>query len=130
MPKVLIEVRNKYSPEHEVALMKAVQTAIQEAFKNPDDVNVILVVHEPHRFAVPEKKAHPEFYTHISIDCIEGRTLETKRSLYRKIVDNLEALSIPKDHVKILLRENRKEDWGIRGGQAACDVELGYSVEV
>jgi hypothetical protein len=29
-----------------------------------------------------------------------------------------------------MLREIPKENWGIRGGQAACDVELGFKVEV
>jgi phenylpyruvate tautomerase PptA (4-oxalocrotonate tautomerase family) len=37
---------------------------------------------------------------------------------------------MPKDHVKILLREIPKENWGIRGGQAGCEVELGFKVEV
>jgi hypothetical protein len=32
--------------------------------------------------------------------------------------------------VKILLREIQKENWGIRGGQAGCDVELGFKIDV
>ena len=130
MPKVLIEVRKKYSQVEEIALMEAVQSAISQAFHKPDDINVALLVHEPHRFAVPPMKSQPDRYTHISIDCIVGRSLATKRNLYRTIVDNLEGFGIPKDHVKILLRENSKENWGIRSGQAACDVELGYEIEV
>ena len=130
MPKVLIEVRKKHSQVEEIALMDAVQSAISQAFHKPDDINVALLVHEPHRFAVPVMKSQPDRYTHISIDCIVGRSLATKRNLYRTIVDNLEGLGIPKDHVKILLRENSKENWGIRSGQAACDVELGYEIEV
>jgi phenylpyruvate tautomerase PptA (4-oxalocrotonate tautomerase family) len=39
-------------------------------------------------------------------------------------------MSIPRDHVKILLREIPPENWGIRGGRAACDVELGFKVDV
>ena len=46
------------------------------------------------------------------------------------IVKNLEKFGIPNDHVKILLREITKENWGIRGGQAACDVDLGFKVDV
>lgn len=130
MPKVLIEVRKQYSQAEEIKLMEAVQSAIFEAFHKPDDINVALLVHEPHRFAVPLMKTNPACYTHISIDCIVGRSLATKRRLYRSIVENLEAFGIPNDHVKILLRENSKENWGIRGGQAACDVELGYAIEV
>ncbi|MBI3481311.1 MAG: tautomerase family protein [Nitrosomonadales bacterium] len=131
MPSVLIEVRRQYTQAQEVALMEAVHTALREAFKIlPDDRNVRLVVHEPHRFICPPDKEHPELYTHISIDAFAGRSLDAKRNLYKAVVNNLEALGVPKDHVKILLREIQKENWGIRGGQAGCDVELGFKVEV
>lgn len=130
MPFALIEVRKKYSVDQEIALIQAVQSAIHTAFQKPDDINVRLTAHEPHRFPAPPTKAHPELYTNVSIDCIVGRSLETKRNLYRHIIENFEVLGIPKDHVKILLRENTRENWGIRGGQAACDVEFDYIVEV
>lgn len=137
MPVVLIEVGKKYSSEQEIALMNAVHSALQEAFEIlNNDINVRLLAYESHRFSVPITNTkpvlytQPELYTLITIDCFSGRSLAAKRNLYRKIVDNLEALGIPKDHVKILLRETSKENWGIRGGQAACDVDVGYAIEV
>ena len=131
MPSILIEVRKKYRQEEEIALMEAVHAALREAFRIlPHDKNIRLVVHEPHRFACPPDREKPEFYTHISIDAFTGRSLEAKRNLYMAIVKNLEPFGIPKNHVKILLREIPKENWGIRGGQAGCDVELGFKVEV
>jgi hypothetical protein len=39
-------------------------------------------------------------------------------------------LGIPRDHVMIVLHEVPRENWGIRGGQAACDVDLGFKVGV
>jgi len=111
--------------------MEAVHSALREAFRLlPGDRNVRLIAHAPHRFACPPDRTQPDLYTHISIDAFAGRSLDAKRSLYRGIVEKLEALGIPRDHVKILLREIPKEDWGIRGGQAACDVELGFKIDV
>lgn len=131
MPSVLIEIRKQYSQEQEMALMEAVHMALREAFRIlPGDKNVRLVVHEPHRFACPPAREKPEFYTHISIDAFAGRSLNAKRNLYKAIVRNLEPFGIPNDHVKILLREITKENWGIRGGQAGCDVELGFEIQV
>jgi phenylpyruvate tautomerase PptA (4-oxalocrotonate tautomerase family) len=131
VPSVLIEVCKTYTPEQETALMEAVHAALRQAFKIlPDDRTVRLLVHAPHRFACPPSKRQPELYTHVSIDAFAGRSVDAKRALYRAIVDNLEPLGIPKDHVKILLRELPRENWGIRGGQAGCDVELGFVVEV
>jgi phenylpyruvate tautomerase PptA (4-oxalocrotonate tautomerase family) len=131
VPSVLIEVRKRYTVAEEVALMEAVHSALQEAFKiKPSDRNVRLIAHEPHRFACPPGKAIPEAYTHISIDAFVGRSVDAKRNLYRAVVANLERFEIPRDHVKILLREIPRENWGIRGGQAASDVELGFKIEV
>jgi phenylpyruvate tautomerase PptA (4-oxalocrotonate tautomerase family) len=131
MPSVLIEARKTRTPEEETALMEAVHAALREAFRIvPGDRNVRLVVHQPHRFGCPPHLAQPELYTHVSIDAFAGRSLDAKRALYRAIVENLSALGIPKDHVKILLREVPRENWGVRGGQAACDVELGFKIDV
>jgi phenylpyruvate tautomerase PptA (4-oxalocrotonate tautomerase family) len=110
--------------------MEAVHIALRGAFKTVSgDKNVRLIVHEPHRFTCPPTREKPDFYTHISIDAFPGRSLEAKRKLYRAIVQNLEPFGIPKDHVKILLREAAEENWGIRGGQAGCDVDLGLKIE-
>jgi phenylpyruvate tautomerase PptA (4-oxalocrotonate tautomerase family) len=115
----------------ELKIMEAVHAALRDSFKIlAHDRNVRLIVHKPHRFQCPPGKSNPALYTHISIDCFAGRSLDAKRNLYRSIVRNLAELDIPADHVKILLREIIAENWGIRGGQAACDVELGFKVDV
>lgn len=130
MPMVMIEVGKKYTQQEEIALMKAVHSAILEAFKVTDHaINIRLLVHEVHRFSVPIN-TNPEIYTLISIDCFSGRTLETKRNLYARVVNNLNILGIPKDHVKIVIRESNKENWGILGGFAGCDIDVGYPVEI
>ena len=131
MPSVLIEVRKHYSEAQEVAIMEAVHGALREAFKiPPHDRTVRLVVHEPHRFACPPDRAQPEAFTHVTIDAFAGRSRDAKRALYRGVVANLERLGIPKDHVTVLLRESAPENWGLRGGQAGCDLELGFKVDV
>jgi phenylpyruvate tautomerase PptA (4-oxalocrotonate tautomerase family) len=131
MPAVQIEVRKPYTREQEVGLIEAVHAALVEAFKiKPGDRDVRLVVHEPHRFAYPPACERPEAFTLVSIDAFAGRSLDAKRNLYRAVVANLEPFGIPKNHVKIVLRESPAENWGIRGGQAACDVDLGFKVDV
>jgi phenylpyruvate tautomerase PptA (4-oxalocrotonate tautomerase family) len=131
MPAVLIEVRKSYARAEEEALMEAVHGALREAFRIlPGDRDVRLVAHEPHRFAYPPACKQPELFTLVTIDAFSGRSLDAKRALYRTVVANLERLGIPKDHVKILLRESPPENWGIRGGQAGCDVDLGFKIDV
>jgi phenylpyruvate tautomerase PptA (4-oxalocrotonate tautomerase family) len=131
MPWALVEVRRQWSREEEIALIDAVHGALVAAFQIPSkDKHVRLQVHEPHRFAHPPTLTQPEYATLVSVDCFAGRSLEAKRRLYAEIVGRLERLGIPRDHVSITLRESDAENWGIRGGQAACDVNLGFNVNV
>ena len=131
MPSVLIEIRRSIGIDEETAIIEAVQSSLREAFKiPPGDRNVRLLVHEPHRFACAPQLAKPELFTLIGIDAFSGRSLDAKRTLYAGIVENLAQIGIPKDHVTIVLNEIPTENWGIRGGLAACDLELGFKINV
>lgn len=87
-----------------------------------------LVVREPHRFVSPPGLG--DRYTLVEIDLFPGRSVDAKRRLYKALVRNLGALGIPGDHVKVLLRESATENWGIRGGIPASDVDVGFRIEV
>jgi phenylpyruvate tautomerase PptA (4-oxalocrotonate tautomerase family) len=137
MPIVSIDITNSFTQKEEIALMNSVYSALKDVFQLSDDaINIRLFAHEPHRFAIPptqnqsKRYQHPELYTIISIDCFPGRSLETKKRLYKQLADNLGTCGIPKDHIKIVLRESSRDNWGILGAQAGCDAEVGYQVEV
>ena len=131
MPSALIEVRRDYTESDGAAIIEALHAALVEAFRiPPDDKDVRLLVHEPHRFACSPRHSQPELFTLVSIDCFAGRSVQAKRDLYQGIVRRFEQLGIPRDHVTITLREVPAENWGIRGGQAASDVDLGFDVHV
>jgi phenylpyruvate tautomerase PptA (4-oxalocrotonate tautomerase family) len=129
MPNVTIEVRRHYSREEEGGIIDAVHAALMEALKIPEwDRTIRLVVHEPHRMASPPERG--EFYTLVEVDLFSGRSLKAKKNLYRAIVRNLAPFGIPGSHVKILLRESPPENWGVRGGIPASEVDLGFKVKV
>ncbi|MEZ5428482.1 MAG: tautomerase family protein [Pyrinomonadaceae bacterium] len=131
MPYTLIEARRQFTPEEEAGIIDAVHLSLQTAFKIPaTDKNIRLIVHEPSRFAVSSTLTNPDYVVLISIDAFQGRTIDAKRNLYRNIVDKLEPFGIPTNHVKIVIREIPLENWGIKGGQAACDIDLGFRVDV
>jgi len=129
MPTATIEVRKTYTREEEMNIIDAIHAAMMEGLKTPQwDKNIRLVVHEPHRFASPPDK--DERYTLVNIDLFAGRSLEAKRALYQAIIANLETCGIPADHVLILLREAIPENWGVRGGLPASEVDLGFKINV
>lgn len=111
--------------------MTAVHRALVAAFRIPDeDRNIRLIAHEPHRFSCSGDLEHPEYRTIVTIDCFAGRSPQAKRRLFAGIADELEGLGIPRDHVSTILHEIALENWGVGGGHAASDVDLGFTVDV
>jgi phenylpyruvate tautomerase PptA (4-oxalocrotonate tautomerase family) len=129
MPSVSIDILREYSREQEIDIIDAVHRAMVDSLRIPaQNVTIRLVVHAPHRFTVPPGKS--DRYALVSVDLFVGRSFEAKKLLFRSMVDNLGQLGIPSDHIKILLREASRENWGIRGGIPASEVELGYRVDI
>ncbi|MEQ4519156.1 tautomerase family protein [Pseudarthrobacter sp. B907] len=130
MPSTLIEVRQKYTPQQQVALIDAVHGALVAAFKIPEEDRFIRVLaYEPHAMVNGLAEGVADSYTRVTIDYFSGRSIDAKRSLYREIVERLEVLGIPKKNISILLRESAPENWGA-GGRAASDYDLGFNINV
>jgi hypothetical protein len=129
MPDVLAEVRKGWLAGRGSQFLDAIHGAIVETLHTPPDDKVLrLVEHPPEHFAIPG--AAGERYTHIEITMFAGRTLATKRALYQAIVRDLEPFGVPPQDVKIILIEVAAESVGLRGGRAACDLDLGYEIRV
>ena len=122
MPSVCIHVRKTYSDSEEIAIMNAVQAALVTAFGVQfEDRNIVLTVHQPHRFMCPPDRDDPERYTNITVVGHASRPIDAKRRLYAAICDNLETLGIPRNCILIQLHELPPEDIAIRGGHPMTD---------
>ena len=127
MPLVRIEIRRGRTPAEKRALMEAIHSALVEALQIPDwDRTQRLIEHEAEDFEIPPGKT--ERYTLIEITMFPGRSLDAKRRLYRALVQNLGALGIVASDTFIVLHEPPMENWGIRGGVPASEVNLSYFV--
>jgi len=127
----MVEVRRSYTTAEERVIMDAVHDALVVAFRIPaSDRTVRYLEHTPERFSCSPDLREPERYTLVTVDCFAGRSLDAKRLLYAEIVDRLAPVGIPADHVTIVLRESEPENWGVRGGRAATDVDLGFALDV
>ena len=129
MPLARIEVRKSRSADEIAELMEAVYLAQREALKVPEgDRQIRYVEHKPEHFAVPPEKS--ENYTLVEIVLFPGRTLEAKRQLYQSIVRRFGAIGIAPTDVFIVLHEPPLDNWGLRGGLAASDIDLGFDLNV
>jgi 4-oxalocrotonate tautomerase len=57
----------------------------------------------------------------VQIEILEGRTLEQKRELSKKVTEAIvETISVPQDSVRIIIREMKKDNFS-EGGILRCD---------
>jgi phenylpyruvate tautomerase PptA (4-oxalocrotonate tautomerase family) len=129
MPEARIETRSGWLGDRAAEFIEAVHAAMTEVLRLPPHDRVVrLFEHAPDHFAIPPGRS--DHFTLVEIMMFDGRTTDTKRKLYKAIVANLAAFEVPAEEVMIVLKESPLENWGIRGGQAACDVELAVDVSL
>ena len=129
MPLVRIEVRRSREPEEKRTVCDAVHAAMKEALLIPEhDRHIRYIEHAPDDFQVPPGKT--EDYTLVEITLFQGRSMDAKRNLYQAVVRNLGSLGIAPGDVFIVLIESPPENWGVRGGVPASEVDLGFKIDV
>ena len=113
----------------ETKLLEAVQVALVSAFKIPEwDRDVVIDLYEPHRRLLSTGRS--ERYTRVEIIGVAARSMDAKRALFKTIVGNLEAVGVPRNEMRIFLLEPPAESWGIKGGQPASEVDMGFKINV
>jgi phenylpyruvate tautomerase PptA (4-oxalocrotonate tautomerase family) len=130
MPLVKVEILKGKSHEYKKALLNAIHQAMVTTLKVPEDDRIQRLYEiELDNFEYPKYKT--ENFILIELTIFKGRSYETKKSLYKTIVDNLEsALKIKRTDVLIVLHEPPLENWGTAGGKPASEIDLGFKVDV
>lgn len=130
MPQVKIEIIKGKSVEYKKAILDGVHSALVEAFKIPEyDRFQRLYELEPSSFEISENKT--QNFTLIEIIILKGRSIEAKKKLYQAIVKNLaETPGIDGQDIVIVLHEPPLENWGVRGGKPASEVDFGFKLDV
>lgn len=59
-----------------------------------------------------------------------GRTLETKKKLYKELFSLANSVGVEGSNVNVILQDIEKVNWGIRGGQPASEVDLGFKTNI
>lgn len=130
MPLVKMYIREGKTGEYKNALLEGVRRALVNAVRIPEsDRNQMLFELPPDGFSSSAGKT--EESTVIEIIIFKGRSLEVKRALYKEIVECLsESPDIMDTDILIVLHEPPLENWGIRGGIPASEVDLGFKVDI
>jgi 4-oxalocrotonate tautomerase family enzyme len=127
MPLVKIELRQGRDEKTLIQLQTIVMDCIVECLGLPNnDRNIRLQEYPDYAFSMKQP-----YEIIIEISLFSGRTKETKKKLFQTIVTRLQdSLNIQKESVFILLNEQPQENWGVRGGIPANDVNVGFKVNI
>lgn len=130
MPLVKVEMIKGRSPEYKKAILDGIHSALVEAFKIPDYDRMQRIYElDKENFEIASNKT--EQYILIEITAFKGRSLEAKKLLYSTIVKNLENNpGINGKDITIVIHEPPLDNWGIGGGKAASEVNLGFKIDV
>ena len=127
MPLVHVHLRAGRTAGQKQALLDGLHAAFVEALRIPQtDRNQLVHEHPPEHF---EARYGPDA-VFVEALVFPGRSRDAKRTLYRLVAENLERAGVPRDRVLVVLHEPSLENWGIRGGQCAADVQLGFKIDV
>jgi 4-oxalocrotonate tautomerase family enzyme len=127
MPLIKIEIAKGKDKTFLASLINVTMDCIKEALQLPaDDKNIRLTEYDKELFQMK-----PPYRLLIEISMFSGRSNETKKQLYQHVVSVLsEKLKFKKEEIFILINEQPKENWGIRGGLPASEIALGFKVEI
>jgi phenylpyruvate tautomerase PptA (4-oxalocrotonate tautomerase family) len=130
MPLVKIEIIKGNSKEYKKALLNAVHDSLVESFKIPDyDRFQRLYELDKENFEIPSNKSSQAVLIEITV--FPGRSLEAKKSLYQNIVNKLaENPGIDGNDIVIVINEPPMENWALRGGKPASEVNIGFKIDV
>ena len=123
MPFVRIDLIEGKSADYRKALGEIVYRAMREVINAPEgDKFQVITEHAPGGLNVSEAylgNRYSKDIILIQITLNAGRTLEAKKSFYKRIVDDFHAeLKVRPEDVVINLVEVTKENWSFGGGIA------------
>ena len=128
MPSTRIETRVGWLDGRQKQLIDAVQAALVEGIRIPeDDVSIRLMEYPETSFACPPGRG--SHYTIIEISMFSGRSIDAKRRLYAALAAHLAPLGIEPADLFVIVHDEPRENWSARG-VALSDVDLGFEVEV
>ncbi len=124
-----IEVVGVLTPGERRDRLDAVHDALVTALQVPsDDPTVSITEIDPGNVILPGGVG--DRYTIVEITMFAGRSMETKRALYTSLCASLTSVGIPLPAVLINIVEVSTDNWGVRGGIPASEVDLGFQVDI
>jgi len=133
MPLSRISIPAALTPQKARALADAVHESLVETCNvPPDDRFQLISAYAPEMMLIdptfPDVRRTPEASI-VEILFLEGRTLDQKRHLFRRIAERAMEAGFAGDDVMITLTENAPADWSVGYGRCYGDQHASQAVD-
>lgn len=129
MPHAVVHRSSKAPPISRRAIIEAVNRAFIDALKVPEDTHPVrLCEYDADAFLIPHQSSTA--FTIVEATIFPGRTIETKRRLYAHMISELGKAGIGAADIRVVLYEVPRDNWGLKGGVPASEIDLGFDVEI
>lgn len=129
MPYVRIETGQPWLAQRSEQLFDGIDRALADVLGVPRGDSLLrLHCHAPGMIRLP--RGCDARFVLLEVALFAGRSLATKRALYRALTDAVAALGVPPDAVTVMLVEVALENWGIRNGQPASEAQFDFAIPV
>ncbi len=114
--------------EDEKEFIDSFQEVMMNVLKIPEDDRQIVLEQKTKGFYQPTNSSGK--YIIIEIKMFAGRSLNAKKKLFKELFALANSLGVVDSNMNVILEDIEKENWGIRGGQPASEVDLGFNTNV
>ena len=114
--------------EDEKEFIDSFQEVMMNVLKIPEDDRQIVLEQKTKGFYQPTNSSGK--YIIIEIKMFAGRSLDAKKKLFKELFALANSLGVVDSNMNVILEDIEKENWGIRGGQPASEVDLGFNTNV
>ncbi|MFA6011480.1 MAG: tautomerase family protein [Desulfobacteraceae bacterium] len=129
MPLVKINIKKGRSPGEKKQLLDIVHSSLVDAFKIPQNDRIQRICEfDDEAFEIPADRT--DKFTIIEITILPGRSFEAKKNLYQLIFGKLKAIGYQDNDAAIVLTEPELNNWGVRGGYPASEINIGFNLNV
>lgn len=129
MPLVKISIRKGRSDSEKKVLLNGIHNALVDAFEIPERDRVQrLDEYSENEFEIPNDRT--DKFTVIEITILPGRSFDAKKKLYQLIFSHLKTLGYNDNDAVVVLYEPELNNWGVRGGLTASEIDLGFNLKV
>ena len=121
-------ITTNFIVEDDSAFIKMFHNTMIRVLKIPEHDRQIILDQKTEGFYQPTNSSGK--YILFEIKMFKGRSLETKKKLYRELFALAGSAGVDGSNVNVIIEDIEKHNWGIRGGLPASEVDLGFDTNI